>query len=251
MFSTVWPRIFVSGIPVKKNEDGTEEVFPLQSRSGRIIVVTPRYIITSNHIVDLSFFSMPRRTPFGMRMDEMKADEVRNERFWLQVSYNSPELLLNKVAMLPDIDGAVFELADTAFVLKPNLPLGRSRDLCLGHTVFIIGSPAMLGTHIRESVISAFHFIPQSLVDKKVFGPLDVNLLITISANIDLGDSGSPIIALRDGVPEIVGVISNVFAVGGLMHGFSMIVPIDEIIKRMRESTGIDLKSLSDEYFYK
>lgn len=249
-FSSDWPRIFASGIPVKKNADGTEEIFSLVQRSGRVVLAPPRYIITNNHIIDVSFFMIPQPTPFGVQMKEVKTDEVRDGKYWLKVAPDSPEIPLVMVKVFPDVDAAFFQISDESLFPTSRLPLGRSGDLCLGHTIFILGSPGVLGMHVREGVVSAFHFIPQELLEKKIFGPLEFNLLITVSLSIDRGDSGSPFVAFRDGAPEIIGIASNVLGVGGLMHGLNMIVPIDEIVKRVHETTGIDLKKLSDDYFH-
>lgn len=246
-----WPRIFASGIPVKKNDKGEEEVMQFVQRSGRVIVVPPRFVITPFHIVDLLSYIVRHPTPFGIIEIEEKADSIRNESYWLQSAAGAPRIPLKKAGGFSDIDTAFFETADGAAALTAILPLGKSGELCLGHMLFVLGSPALLGTHIREGVASAFRLISQDLAEQKQFSPLKFNLFVSISIPIDLGDSGSPVVALRDGAPEIIGFASNALRVSKLMHNLNMIVPTDEVVKRIKETNGIDLHQLSNNYFHK
>lgn len=242
-----WPRIFAQGIPVQK-QNGKEEVLPLERRSGRMVVASPRYIITQNHITDLFSLIIRRPTPFGIIEIEEKAQEVRNLSYWMQFAKDSPQVPLKKVEELPDIDTAIFEIADPAIFLTPTLPLGRSSELCLGHKVFILGSPALLGTHVSEGVVSAFRLIPPEIYEKK-FASSQLNLYITVSTEVEHGDSGSPVVAFRDGRPEIIGTASAVFKMLGLMHGLNLIIPIDEIVERIKSAHDIDLYNLNRDYF--
>lgn len=245
-----WPRIFASGTPVWKNAKGEEEALPFASKSGRVILVPPRHIITPFHVVDLFTFYIRVSTPVGAIEVEEKVKEVRNEKYWLQYGPDLPPIPLKKINAFEDIDTAFFEIQNESTVFSFPLPLGKSGELCLGHALFILGSPALFGTHIRDGIVSAFHLIPPDLAEQKQLAPLKFNLFLTISLSIDVGDSGSPVVALRDGAPEIIGFASNVLRLGKLMHGFSMVVPIDEIAKRIKEANNIDLHELSNHYFY-
>ena len=57
-------------------------------------------------------------------------------------------------------------------------------------------------------------------------------------------------VALRDGVPEIIGFASNALRISNLMHNLNMVVPIDEVIKNILQASGIDLQKLSEDYFH-
>ncbi|MBI2055864.1 MAG: serine protease [Candidatus Sungbacteria bacterium] len=249
-FASDWPRIFASGTPVKKNEKGEEEVMQFAQRSGRVIVVPPHHIITPFHVVDLLSYAVRRPTPFGIIEVEEKADGIRNESYWLQLAAGAPRIQLKKIIGFADIDTALFETADITVALTAFLPLGKSTELCLGHTLLVLGSPALLGTHIRAGIASAFHLIPQELAEHKRFAPLKFNVFISISIPIDIGDSGSPVVALRDGAPEIIGFASNALRISNLMHNLNMVVPVNEIIKNILQASGIDLQKLSEDYFH-
>ncbi len=245
-----WPRIFAFGVPVRKLPEGKEEEMKPAERSGRVVIVPPRYIITPFHIVDLLTYTTQRSSPFGIISVEEKADEVRHEMYGLKFTDSATLTPLKKIAVFPDIDAALFQVLDSDVLLTTSLSLGKSNELCLGHVIFILGSPGVLGVHVREGVISAFNLIPEEIAGQKIFAPLKMHLLMSISADIDRGDSGSPVVALRDGVPEVVAIASNVLGISSLMHGINMVIPIDLIVTRVREETGIDLKQLSDTYIH-
>lgn len=233
-----WPRIIASGKPIVINKQNSEETaLPLRRNEGRVIVIFP-YVLVPYHIVDLLSYPQTIMTPMGSRIIVHRADKVREEEYWFQERPASEKISLRPVIFLPESELALFTLAPGDGEHLFQFTLGLSRQLRLGHKIFILGSPGLLGSFIREGIIANLHVtFPKNDVDRMGVGEWLMRSSIGISSAVLPGDSGSPVIALRDGNPELVGIVNiNLFERLGIMIG------IDRVLEKIQEATGIDLR---------
>jgi S1-C subfamily serine protease len=80
-------------------------------------------------------------------------------------------------------------------------PLGNSNDLHVGNFVYAIGNPLNSGINVREGIVSALAPPPE------VAGAnLEPGNAFMVSNGLVPGDSGTPIVASRDGRLELVGI---------------------------------------------
>lgn len=88
-------------------------------------------------------------------------------------------------------------------IKPPSFPyqIGNSDDLQVGNFVYVIGNPLSVGINVREGIVSA-EKAPLETVSVGV-NPMHGFM---VSNGLMSGDSGSPIIAIRDGKFELVGI---------------------------------------------
>ncbi len=103
-------------------------------------------------------------------------------------------------------DIALFELP--LGVSPPSYPyeVGDSDDLRVGNYIYAVGNPMNLGINVREGIVSALIAPDQiSRIDAK-----GKNAFM-VSNGLVPGDSGTPVIAIRDGRFELVGLSQGTF----------------------------------------
>ena len=66
--------------------------------------------------------------------------------------------------------------------------------------------------------------------------------MVAFSQSFLPGDSGSPVIALRDGKPELVGLVNAQVA-----EIFTTMIPVDVVVNRIKELTGINIRQWAEE----
>jgi S1-C subfamily serine protease len=86
--------------------------------------------------------------------------------------------------------------------------IGNSDDLRIGNLVYVVGRPLDQDVNVREGIVSA---LKGNALSKEIYAHPD-NLFM-FSGGIVAEDSGSPIIALRDGAYEVVGIAQGVMAI--------------------------------------
>ena len=166
---------------------------------GSGVVVGGRYILTVDHAASQSGIQIP--TPFGI----MKPPVIKlTENTFLRLG--GSDHLLKAVYRDQPNDIALFELPEG--VRPPSFPyaLGNSDDLRVGNYIYVVGNPMNLGVNVREGIVSALHAPKEiSHVDAK-----GENAFM-VSNGLVPGDSGTPVIAIRDGRYELVGLSQGTF----------------------------------------
>lgn len=235
-----WPRIFANGRPFTIDPDTKEEKVSGTSKgTGRAIVIFP-YVLTLNHIIDLKKIRTVVMAPFAPQLIEEKADGAKEEEYWLSREENGLKIPLKKIVLLDKDDLALFEMP-LDYSINNSLILGRSGELEVGHWLFILGSPGLLGSFVREGIVSSIHVkFPISMAQQLHISEWLTESLIVFSRPAEPGDSGSIVVALRDGKPEIVGIVNIRWDNLGAM------VAIDRVIERIKEITGIDLRQQNE-----
>jgi len=93
--------------------------------------------------------------------------------------------------------------------------LGDSDKLKIGTKLFALGYPRLTLRNILQGYVAAFS---DELDSKEMTRKYHVpNNFMAVNMRITTGDSGSPVLAIRDGVPEVIGVITGYSATMGFM----------------------------------
>jgi S1-C subfamily serine protease len=186
-------------------------------------VVSGRYVLTLNHVVTQD--SLEVRTPFGaVRVPLEKLKETT-----YLVSENR-EIALKEVLRDPNLDIALFEIPQDDLAL-PSLPcpVGNSNDLSVGNFLYVVGNPFNSGINVREGIVSSL----LGLEGVEEIAVVRDNLFI-ISNGVVPGDSGGPVLGLRDGVPELVGLVQG--TLGSTRIGWA--VKINPILESLSKHLG-------------
>ena len=125
------------------------------------------------------------------------------------------------VGRSPEYDLAVVRLTRPLAQVAPHLepiPLGDSRSLRVGQTVYAIGNPFGLQRTLTRGIVSALDRELPTTQSREVFG------VIQTDAAINPGNSGGP---LLDSAGRVVGVNSSIRPNYGNAAGIGFSIPID------------------------
>lgn len=134
------------------------------------------------------------------------------------------------VASDPRVDLALLKIEDAPAGFEfPTVPLGESRGLAEGQTVFAIGSPLGLDRTVSQGIVSARN----RLVDDQLY--------IQTTTQINPGNSGGPLFNLRG---EVVGV-NNMKAMAVGVEGLNFAIPATALKEflRNRDAYAFDPRS--------
>jgi 2-alkenal reductase len=121
------------------------------------------------------------------------------------------------VGRAPEYDLAVIRLRRLPANLRP-IPLGASRELKIGQTVYAIGNPFGLSRTLTRGLVSALdRELPTSDV-REITG------VIQTDAAINPGNSGGP---LLDSAGRLIGVNSAIRSASGSSSGIGFAIPSD------------------------
>ena len=122
------------------------------------------------------------------------------------------------VGFAPEYDLAVVKLKRLPASLKP-IPLGTSRDLKIGQSVYAIGNPFGLQRTLTQGIVSA--------LDRElptIEGYREVAGVIQTDAAINPGNSGGP---LLDSAGRLIGVNTAIRSASGSSAGVGFAIPVD------------------------
>ena len=203
-------------------------------------MVIGRYVLTVSHVSDAEILSRQTiriNTPMGALelIHEFKVLEYGAALLMADGSkYSLKELYRNK-----EKDFALFRMPENA--KAPNFPfeVGKSDELKVGHYLYMNGRPSIPFEVARPGYVTALaDMLPNVKGDKKHE--------IEISQPSDSGDSGSPVIAFRDGKPEMVGIYLGWFGQGddNGKNTRSRALKINTAVDEIKEKLGLDLREL-------
>ena len=124
-----------------------------------------------------------------------------------------------RVGVAPDKDLAVLRIDAPANQLQP-IPIGTSKDLQVGQSVFAIGNPFGLDQSLTTGVISALGREIESVTRRPIQG------VIQTDAAINPGNSGGP---LLDSAGRLVGVNTAIYSPSGASAGIGFAIPVDTV----------------------
>jgi len=123
------------------------------------------------------------------------------------------------VGVAPDKDLAVLKIDAPANKLHP-IPIGSSKDLQVGQSVFAIGNPFGLDQTLTTGVISALNREIESVTRRPIQG------VIQSDAAINPGNSGGP---LLDSAGRLIGVNTAIYSPSGASAGIGFAIPVDTV----------------------
>jgi S1-C subfamily serine protease len=126
------------------------------------------------------------------------------------------------VGVAADKDIAVLRIDAPANRLRP-IPIGTSKDLQVGQSVFAIGNPFGLDQTLTTGVISALNREIESVTRRPIQG------VIQSDAAINPGNSGGP---LLDSAGRLIGVNTAIYSPSGASAGIGFAIPVD-IVNRI------------------
>lgn len=118
-----------------------------------------------------------------------------------------------------DKDLAVLRIDAPADKLTP-IPVGSSRDLSVGQSVFAIGNPFGLDHTLSTGVISGLGREIMSVSRRPIQG------VIQTDAAINPGNSGGP---LLDSAGRLIGINTAIYSPSGASAGVGFAVPVDTV----------------------
>lgn len=123
------------------------------------------------------------------------------------------------VGVDPDRDIAVLRIAAPREKLLP-VPMGASKDLLVGQTVYAIGNPFGLDQTLTRGIVSALNREIESMTQRTIRGAIQTD------AAINPGNSGGP---LLDSAGRLIGVNTSIFSPSGGSNGIGFAIPADEV----------------------
>jgi S1-C subfamily serine protease len=123
------------------------------------------------------------------------------------------------VGVSPDKDLAVLRI-DAPTAKLQAIPLGTSKDLQVGQSVFAIGNPFGLDQTLTTGVISALNREIESVTRRPIQG------VIQSDAAINPGNSGGP---LLDSAGRLIGVNTAIYSPSGASAGIGFAIPVDTV----------------------
>jgi len=167
---------------------------------GTGVVIKGKYILTVEHVVGQDGYYI--RGPFGkMKLPGWTLEKrvvtllAHGERVPLKVLYRNRE-----------IDLALMELPKGVTATSFPGKIGDSDDLKVGNFVYLVGNPSVAGINVRQGIVSALQ-APSNVSDMNMIA----ENTFMISTGLVAGDSGTPVVAIRDGKYEIVGLAQGVY----------------------------------------
>ena len=137
------------------------------------------------------------------------------------------------VGVAPDKDLAVLRIDAPANRLQP-IPIGTSKDLHVGQSVFAIGNPMGLERSVSEGIVSTKNRENQGM------------LYIQTTAAINPGNSGGPLFNLKG---EMIGVATWRYF---MSEGLNFAIPVSTVIEFLenREAFAYDKENPSSGFRY-
>jgi len=207
-----------------KLEDGeviTEEL------EGAGVLIFDRYILTVSHAVSQDILQVQMLTPMGIQNIDVPAEKL-SEHTYLKL--NGSRISLERVVNGKDDDIAIFKVPDGLQLNSFPYKIGNSDELQVGNFLYVIGNPMNYGINVREGIVSSM-MAPEAIA---AILPRFENAFM-ISNGVNPGDSGTPVIAIRDGQYELVGLSQGIFTNA---QNLSWAIKINPIINKLNQRKG-------------
>jgi len=207
-----------------KLEDG--EVITAEL-DGAGVLVFDRYILTVSHAVSHDSLQVEMLTPMGIQTIDMPADKLSEQTY---LNLNGSRIRLEEVVKGKEDDIAIFKVPDGLQLNSFPYEIGNSDELQVGHFIYVIGNPMNYGINVREGIVSSM-VAPEAIA---AILPRFENAFM-ISNGVNPGDSGTPVIAIRDGQYELVGLSQGIFTNA---QNLSWAIKINPILNKLKDGMG-------------
>ena len=207
-----------------KLEDG--EVITAEL-DGAGVLIFGDYILTVNHAVSQDSLQVEMLTPMGIQRIDVPAEKL-SEHTYLKLDDSRIEL--EEVVKGKEDDIAIFKVPDGLHLNCFPYKIGNSDELEVGNFIYVIGNPMNYGINVREGIVSSM-MAPEAIA---AILPRFENAFM-ISNGVNPGDSGTPVIAIRDGRYELVGLSQGIFTNA---QNLSWAIKINPIINKLNNGMG-------------
>jgi serine protease Do len=212
-----------ASLTVKENVDRCGDAVvevrtPIGLGSG-FIINSAGYVMTNEHVIS---------GEYDISITQFRRGKAELER----VQFNNVRI----VAFDSRLDLALLKIEDAGNTVFPVVPLGDSNALTEGQTVFAIGSPLGLDRSVSQGIIAQKN------------RPLDGQLYIQTTTQVNPGNSGGPLFNLRG---EVVG-INDMKAMMIGIEGLNFAVPssVMKIFLQNRDAFAFDPRNPNAGYRY-
>ena len=204
-----------------KLEDG--EVITAELDSAGVLILD-RYILTVNHAVCHDSLQVEMLTPMGVQSIDVPAKKLAEQTY---LNLHGTRIRLEEVTKGKDDDIAIFRVPDDLQLNSFPYGIGNSDELQVGNFLYVIGNPMNYGINVREGIVSSM-MAPEAIA---TILPHYENAFM-ISNGVNPGDSGTPVIAIRDGKYELVGLSQGIFTNA---QNLSWAIKINAIIHKLSQ----------------
>ena len=204
-----------------KLEDG--EVITTELDSAGVLILDS-FILTVNHAVSHDSLQVEMVTPAGVQTIDVPAEKLSEHTY---LNLNGSRIRLEELSKGKEDDIAIFKVPDGLKLDSFPYKIGNSDDLQVGHFIYVIGNPMNYGINVREGIVSSM-MAPEAI---SAVLPRFENAFM-ISNGVNPGDSGTPVIAIRDGQYELVGLSQGIFTNA---QNLSWAIKINPIIQKLKE----------------
>ncbi len=191
---------------------------------GAGVLIFDRFILTVTHAVSQDSLQVQMLTPMGIQSIDVPSEKMSEHTF---LNLNGSRIRLEKVVNGRDDDITIFKVPDGLQLNSFPYMIGNSDELKVGNFLYIIGNPMNYGINVREGIVSSM-VAPEAI---SAILPRFENAFM-ISNGVNPGDSGTPVIAIRDGKYELVGLSQGIFTNA---QNLSWAIKINPIINKLNE----------------
>jgi len=203
----------LDGEPLRSELEGTGVVVEID---GRKLVLSLAHVVGEDLTAESEW-----RGPAAWRLKGRQ----QATRTWIDLPAGEVEIVL--VHRDPKSDLAFFSLPEEITAPALPFPTGESGRLRIGDFVYLLGRLEGTDLHVRSGIVSALS--PTARVAEL---PIAQNVFM-ISAPLSVGDSGSPVLAVRDGRYELVGIAQGKYATA---REAGWVLRIEPILATLRNS---------------
>ncbi len=207
-----------------KLEDG--EVITAEL-DGAGVFILDRYILTVSHAVSQDTLQVEMLTPMGIQRIDVPAEKLSEQTY---LNLNGSRISLEQVVKGKEDDIAIFKVPDGLQLNSFPYEIGNSDELQVGDFIYVVGNPMNYGINVREGIVSSM-IAPEAIA---AILPRFENAFM-ISNGVNPGDSGTPVIAIRDGKYELVGLSQGIFT---NTQNLSWAIKINPIINKLKDGKG-------------
>lgn len=235
-------------VPEELRDPGSEKSTVKMNEAPAVVI--GRHVLTASHVSDAEILNKETimiNTPFGALGSILEYKVLEHKVALLLADgseYPLKELYRNKKE-----DFSLFEMpVSPAGGLKDNKTLnfpfeiGKSDELKIGNFIYLNGRPSIRSEVARPGFVTSL----VNAVFDEALGVKKNSDEFGLSQSTDLGDSGSPVMAFRDGQPELVGIYLG--WVGGNndngKNTRSRALKINMAVDEIKEKLGLDLRKI-------
>ncbi|MEK7599264.1 MAG: hypothetical protein AAB474_02335 [Patescibacteria group bacterium] len=202
----------------KANENEETEKKLTTEFGGIALAISSKRILALSHVV----------SECDCAVCEPRHLELESEKTYL-VQEQGELILLKNIYKNAENDIAIFSVPDNIELHAFPYPVGNSDELKVGNFLYQMGD--RIGSLVvKEGIVSSVKGPPKKAVIHRGYGNPDNAFMISNGVNVR--DSGSPVVAIRDGNFELVGLVQGEFTNMKRMGWAIRINTICEILKK-------------------